>query len=594
MRNARRESASGRPGLESRVSGLPPPTTLAGVQASYDVLIIGSGFGGSVSALRLTEKGYRVGVVEAGRRYRTGEFATTNWDLRRFLWAPRFGLYGIQRIDLLSNVLVLSGAGVGGGSLVYANTHYEPHEAFYDDPQWVSITDWKAELAPFYALAKRMLGVAEAEADTPADDVMRAVATQLGVGHTFQPTPVAVYFGASGVEVDDPYFGGKGPRRSGCTQVGACMVGCNQNAKNTLDKNYLYLAEQAGADVHANAEVIDLEQLGSGRWRITTRRPGPWAGRYRRTYTADQVVFSAGALGTTKLLLKLIERGRLPGVSDQIGQLVRTNSEVLLGATARSFDVDYSQGVAITSSIHPEPHTHIEPVRYPKGSSAMGLLATILTDGGPGLPRPLRYLSNICTHPVRWLRSMGLRRWAERSVILLVMQSYDNSLRLFRRRGLFGTRMVSRQGHGDPNPTYIPIANEAARIAADAMHGDAMSSINEVVLNRPTTAHILGGASIGPDQASGAIDGYHRIFGSRGLHVVDSAAVGANLGVNPSLSITAMAERAMAMWPNKGEPDPRPEMGSPYRTVRPVRPKAPVVDPTVLGLDPWFGSRLQT
>jgi cholesterol oxidase len=282
-----------------------------------------------------------------------------------------------------------------------------------------------------------------------------------------------------------------------------------------------------------------------------------------------------------------MDTGRLPGVSEQVGQLVRTNSEVLLGATARGSDVDYSKGIAITSSIHPEPHTHIEPVRYPKGSSVMGLLATILTDGGPGLPRPARYLVNVVTHPIRWLKSMSLRRWAERSVILLVMQSYDNSLRLIRKRGLFGTRVVSRQGHGEPNPTYIPVANEAARIAAEVMNGDAMSSINEVLLNRPTTAHILGGAAIGADPSTGVIDGYHRVFGHESLHVVDGAAVGANLGVNPSLSITAMAERAMAMWPNKGDDDPRPGIATPYREVGSVRPRNPVVDPALLGVDVW-------
>ncbi|MGB5186612.1 MAG: GMC family oxidoreductase [Acidimicrobiia bacterium] len=562
------------------------------MSATYDVVIIGSGFGGSVSALRLTEKGYRVGVLEAGRRYRTGEFATTNWNLKRFLWGPRLGLYGIQRIDLLANVLVLSGAGVGGGSLVYANTSYEPHDAFYTDPQWGKITDWKQELAPFYATAKRMLGVEEASADTPADDVMRTIAQRLGVEDTFRPTPVAVYLGEPGVETDDPYFGGAGPRRSGCTLVGACMIGCNNNAKNTLDKNYLYLAEQAGAAVHADAEVIDLEPMRDGGWRLTTQQPGPRSGRNRQVFFAHQVIFSAGALGTTRLLLKLIDAGRLGNISEQAGQLVRTNSEVLLGATAHSTDVDYSQGVAITSSVHPEPHTHIEPVRYPRGSSLMGLLATVLTDGGPGLPRPLRYLVNVLTHPVRWVRSMSLRRWAERSVILLVMQSYDNSLRLIRKRGIFGTRIVSRQGHGEPNPTYIPVANEAARIAAEAMGGDAMSSINEVLLNRPTTAHILGGAAIGSDPSSGVIDAYHRVFGHPGLHVVDGAAVGANLGVNPSLSITAMSERAMAMWPNKGEADPRPPLGSEYRVVGPVRPNDPVVDPSVLGIDPWSSASL--
>jgi cholesterol oxidase len=556
------------------------------VDAFYDVVVIGSGFGGSVSALRLTEKGYRVGVLEAGRRFRTGDFAETNWDVKRFIWGPRFGLYGIQRLDLLSNVLVLSGAGVGGGSLVYGNTLYEPHDAFYTDPQWSAITNWEQELAPFYALARKMLGVTETSADTPADDVMRRVAERLGVADTFRPTPVGVFLGEPGVEVDDPYFGGAGPHRSGCTGVGACMIGCNQNAKNTLDKNYLYLAEQGGAVVHADTEVTDVEELPDGRWRISTQRPGPIKGSNRKAFFADQVIFSAGALGTTRLLLSLMDRGRLPEISGQAGQLVRTNSEVLLGATARGTDVDYSQGVAITSSIHPEPHTHIEPVRYPKGSSAMGLLGTMLTDGGPGVPRPLRYLGNIVFHPIRWLRSMSVRRWAERTVILLVMQSYDNSLRLYRKRGIFGTRVVSRQGHGEPNPTYIPIANEAAKIAAEVMGGDPMSSINEVVLNRPTTAHILGGAAIGPDPSAGVIDAYHRVFGQPGLHVVDGAAVGANLGVNPSLSITAMSERAMAMWPNKGEADPRPPLGSVYEPVPPVRPESPAVEVAVLGLDP--------
>jgi len=557
------------------------------MDASYDVVIIGSGFGGSVSALRLTEKGYRVGVLEAGRRYRTGEFPKTNWDVKRFVWGPRLGMYGIQRLDLLSNVLVLSGAGVGGGSLVYANTLYEPHQAFYEDPQWSAVTDWAAELAPFYATAQHMLGVTEARADTPADDVMREVALGLGVEDTFHPAQIGVFLGEAGVEVEDPYFGGAGPRRAGCTSIGACMVGCNQNAKNTLDKNYLYLAEQAGAVVHADTEVVDVEQLASGRWMISTQRPGPRTGTDKKVFFADQVVFSAGALGTTRLLLKLAERQRLPEASPQIGHLVRTNSEAILGANAHGTDIDYSQGVAITSSIHPDPHTHIEPVRYPKGSSAMGLLGTLLTDGGPGVPRPLRYVGNMFRHPVLWARSMSVWRWAERSVILLVMQSYDNSLQLTLKRGLFGTHVVSRQGHGEPSPTYIPIGNEAARIAAVAMDGQPMSTINEVLLNRPTTAHILGGAPIGAGPESGVIDPYHRLFGHPTLHVVDGAAVGANLGVNPSLSITAMSERAMAMWPNKGEADPRPAPGANYEKVPPVRPNAPTVTPEVLGIDPW-------
>jgi cholesterol oxidase len=557
------------------------------VRVDYDVIVIGSGFGGSVAALRLTEKGYSVGVLEAGRRFDADDFATTSWNLRRFLWFPRLSMYGIQRIDLLHNVLVLSGAGVGGGSLVYANTLYEPHDAFFTDPHWDHITDWRGELAPFYPLAQRMLGVTESPADTPADDVIQEVALRLGVSETFQPTPVGVFLGDPGVEVDDPYFGGAGPRRSGCTFAGACMVGCRHNAKNSLDKNYLYLAEANGATVHPNREVVDLRSRPGGGWEVTTQRPGPRRGRHVRRYTAEQVVFSAGALGTTRLLLALVDRGRLPAMSEKIGHLVRTNSEVILGATARTTAVDYSRGLAITSSIHPEPRTHIEPVRYPKGSSAMGLLGTILTDGGPGMPRAVRYLRNVVRHPGRWLRSLSVWRWAERSVILLVMQSFDNSIEVFRKRGLFGTRLSSRPGHGEPNPTYIPVANEAARLTADAIGGDPMSAINEVLLNRPITAHILGGAPIGQNPDEGVIDPYHRLYGHPGLHVIDGSAVGANLGVNPSLSITAMAERAIAMWPNMGDEDPRPGLGRPYRRVGAVRPRNPAVDPAVLGVDVW-------
>lgn len=554
--------------------------------ADYDVIVVGSGFGGSVAALRLTEKGYRVGVLEAGRRYEATDFARTNWNLRRFLWAPRLGLFGIQRLDLLKDVLVLSGAGVGGGSLVYANTLYEPHDEFYSDPQWGDITDWRRELAPFYALAKRMLGVAESPADTPADDVLRAVAIRLGVEHTFQPTPVGVFMGEPGVAVDDPYFGGAGPPRSGCTFSGACMVGCRNNAKNSLDKNYLHLAERNGATIHPECEVVDIRRHGD-RWQVVGRRPGLLASRHHRVYSADDVVVAAGALGTTRLLLQLAERGRLPGMSRRVGHLVRTNSEIINGVTARRATVDYSRGLAITSSIHPEPRTHIEPVRYPRGSSVMGLLGTVLTDGGPGLARPLRYLRTVARHPVRWLRSLSVWRWAERSVILLVMQSYDNSIEVFRKRGLFGTRLSSRPGHGQPNPTYLPIANEAARIAAEAVGGDPMSAINEVLLDRPTTAHILGGAAVGATHADGVVDAYHRVFGEPGLHVVDGAAVGANLGVNPSLSITAMAERAMAMWPNRGDDDMRPPLGARYEPVAPVPPYAPSVPASVLGIDPW-------
>ncbi len=557
----------------------------------YDVIVIGSGFGGSVAALRLTEKGYRVGVLEAGRRFEPEDFPKTNWDFRRFFWFPRLGMRGIQRMSLLKNVLVLSGAGVGGGSLVYANTLYRPHDAFYEDPQWKGVTDWKTELAPFYRLAERMLGATENPTHTPADEVTLQIARRWNVEDTFRRTPVAVYFGEAGIEAPDPYFAGAGPSRSGCLECGGCMVGCRHNAKNSLDRNYLYLAERAGAEVHAEHEVVDVRSLSDRGYAVTTKRPGAWVRKRRRTLAAKEVIFSAGSLGTTRLLLELAETGRLPDLSPMTGDVVRTNSEALVGATARSADVDYSRGVAITSSFHPEPHTHIEPVRYSKGSGVMGLLATVLTDGGGRVPRQLRFLGNVARHPIVFIRSLSLRRWAERSVILLVMQSYDNRLRVLRKRGLFGSRLTSEQSSGEPIPSYIPIANDAARVAADVMDGFPGSSINEVLLDAPTTAHILGGACIGASQDRGVIDPYHRVFGYEGLHVIDGSAIGANLGVNPSLTITAMAERAIAMWPNNGDPDPRPGSGETYQRVEPIAPHSPAVPVGVLGVDVWRGRR---
>jgi cholesterol oxidase len=527
-------------------------------KASFDVIVIGSGFGGSVSALRLTEKGYTVGVVEAGKRWETSDFPRTNWDVRKSLWFPKLGMKGIQRISLLNDVMVLSGAGVGGGSLVYANTLYEPLAPFYIDPQWRAIADWRSELAPHFTTAKQMLGVVQNPLDTPADAVMRSVATSMGVPETYHATPVGVFFGEPGVEVDDPYFDGEGPSRAGCVACGNCMVGCRFNAKNTLDKNYLYFAQRNGAQVFAEHTVVDLERSGE-EWLVTTHRSGAWFNKRIRMFRASQVVFSAGALGTTRLLLELAENGRLPGLSPRIGYQTRTNSEALVGAVAESRDVDYSEGIAITSSIHPDAETHIEPVRYGKGSNALGLLATILVDGVPGVPRQLRFLRQAVRHPLAFLRSLSVWHWSERGIILLVMQSRDNSLRMLRKKGRFGTRLTTEQGSGEPNPTYIPQANEAARLAASEMGGSPGSTLNEVLFDTPTTAHILGGAPIGTDRDHGVIDGYHRVFGCEGLHVIDGAAIGANLGVNPSLTITAMAERAVSMWPNAGDEDERPE-----------------------------------
>ena len=337
----------------------------------FDVLIIGSGFGGSVAAMRLTEKGYRVGVLEAGKRWSAETLPETSWNTRRFFWFPRLGMRGIQRISLLKNVMILSGSGVGGGSLVWANVSYRPHDAFYSDPQWGEVTDWESELAPFYDQAERMLGVEDNPTETNSDRVIKEVAEHFGVEDSFRPTPVAVYFGEKKVEVPDPYFGGEGPTRTGCRECGGCMVGCRYNAKNTLDRNYLYMAERHGTQVHPLNQVTDVAPMDGGGYVVSTERPGAWMNKRQRTFTAGQVVFAAGALGTSKLLLRLKE-SRLPDLSERLGFQFRTNSEAVLGARAKDRSIDYSEGVAITSSIHPEPHTHIEPVRYPVGSNSMG------------------------------------------------------------------------------------------------------------------------------------------------------------------------------------------------------------------------------
>ena len=541
----------------------------------YDVVVVGSGFGGSVTALRLTEKGYRVAVIEAGRRFAKGELPKTSWQLRKFLWAPRLGLRGIQRITPLRDIAILSGAGVGGGSLVYANTLYEPLAPFYTDPQWGHITDWRDELAPFYDQAKRMLGVNEVPEDTPADDYMHRLADELGVADTYHRTPVGVWFGKPGERVADPYFGGEGPDKIGCTGCGSCMVGCRVGAKNTLDTNYLYLAEKHGATVIPDTQVVDLQPLDGGGWTVSTERSGAWVRRQARTIRAEHVVLSAGVLGTVKMLLRLRDEGRLPALSNRLGDVVRTNSEAIVGASGPKIRPELTKGVAISSSIHPDETTHIEPCRYPPKSNAMGLLTTVLVDGGGRVPRQLRFLARIVRHPGAFLRSLSVKNWSERSVILLVMQSRDNSMRL-RRHPRLGT-LQTLPGHGEPNPSYLPVANDAARSVATMLDGEPWGAWNETLLDAPTTAHILGGCCIGDGPDGGVIDPYHRVWGYDGLSVADGSAVSANLGVNPSLTITAMTERAMAAWPNKGEPDPRPAAGAPYERVAPVAPAHPAV-----------------
>ncbi|WP_157062763.1 GMC family oxidoreductase N-terminal domain-containing protein [Actinopolyspora mortivallis] len=545
----------------------------------YDVVVVGSGFGGSVAALRLVEKGYRVAVLEAGRRFTDEEFPKTSWDLRRFLWAPRLGCYGIQRIHMLQNVMILAGAGVGGGSLVYANTLYRPLRPFFTDSQWAHITDWERELDRHYDQASRMLGVVTNPTVTPSDRVIQQVASDMGVADSYHPTPVGVYFGAPGERTADPYFGGAGPERTGCTECGACMTGCRVGAKNTLMKNYLYLAESLGAEVWPMTTVDRLHKDSAGRWRVRTHRTGAVLAKNRRTFTADQVVLAAGTWGTQNLLHRCRDNGDLPGISRRLGELTRTNSEAIIGAQRRTVDPeqDFSRGTAITSSFHPDEHTHIEPVRYGKGSNAMGLLQTLPTTGGTDTPRWKQWLRTAATRPLTTLRLLSVRRWSERTVILLVMQSLDNSLRTRLRRGRFGRRrLISEQGHGEPNPTWIPAGERANELAAEKIDGISGGTWGEL-FDIPLTAHFIGGCPISSDPDSGVIDPYHRAWGYPDLSIVDGSAITANLGVNPSLTITAQAERAFSMWPNKGESDPRAPQSAEYRPVEPVRPRHPAV-----------------
>ncbi|MER8042391.1 GMC family oxidoreductase [Streptomyces sp. NPDC094032] len=569
----------------------------------YDVIVVGSGFGGSVTALRLTEKGYRVGVLEAGRRFTRATLPKNSWDLKNFLWAPTLGLYGIQRIHLLGKVMVLAGAGVGGGSLNYANTLYEPLAPFFEDPQWKDITDWRDELTPYYDQAKRMLGVRLNPTMTPSDVHLKATAQAMGIGDTFHMAPVGVFFGDGGDaggaeeakarpggEVADPYFGGAGPSRKACTECGECMTGCRHGAKNTLNENYLYLAEKAGAVVHPMTSVVALTEDSRGGYAVKTLPTDNRKKGAGRTFTARRVVVAAGTYGTQTLLHRMKDTGLLPRISARLGELTRTNSEALVGSqtTDRRYRkrhgkdrVDFTKGVAITSSIHPDENTHIEPVRYGKGSNSMGGLTVLQVPYGAHRVR--NWLAEIVKHPSLAVRSLSNRRWSERTIIGLVMQSLDNSLTTFRKPGGLGKGLLTaRQGHGAPNPTQIEAATRAAALMAEEINGFAGSNIGEL-MGTPLTAHFLGGCPIGADAASGVIDPYHRLYGHPGISVVDGAAVSANLGVNPSLTITAQAERAMSFWPNKGEDDPRPRQGQAYVRLAAVEPKSPAVPAEAFG-----------
>lgn len=522
----------------------------------YDFIIVGSGFGGSVAALRLVEKGYRVAVIESGKRWQPQDFPETNWKFWKYLWAPGLLCYGIQRMHLLNDVLILGGSGVGGGSLVYANTLFTPPDPFFNDPVWKELeSDWKKELRPHYETAKKMLGVVKNPSFWSSDYALEDYAKEINREAHFKTSDVGVFFGEPGKTVPDPYFGGKGPDRTGCTQTGHCMVGCRDGGKNSTEKNYLWLAEKAGADIFAEQKVIQITPDESGVYSLVSEKTTDLILKKKQVYRTKGIVLAAGVVGTLDLLTLCKNKGYLKKLSNRLGDVVRTNSEVLGGVTARKATKVHSQGVSITSSLFVNENTHIELVRYPKGSDLMGFLGTLVTDGGTRVPRALKFLGNCLRHPLDFLRTLWPFGWGQRSVILLVMQTLDNYLTLSRKRrwwAFFKPGLVSKNS-GKRNPTYIPEANHAIRGMARRLDAIPQNAISEVLLNIPMTAHILGGCVMGKNAEEGVIDKYHRVFGYENMYVVDASAIPANLGVNPALTITAMAERAMSYIPEKSK-----------------------------------------
>jgi cholesterol oxidase len=520
----------------------------------YDYLIVGSGFGGSVSALRLAEKGYRVGVLECGRRFEDHDFAERLSQLRQTVFAPKLGLKGILRLTPFKDVLILSGAGVGGGSLVYAQTLWRAGDGFFQD--WRRVCGQAPDLEKYYELAEGMLGVVTHPRRTPADEVMAELAVDLGVADTFSPVPVGVYFGKPGVKQADPFFGGDGPARSGCIECGLCMLGCRHNAKNTLPKNYLWFAEHLGVQIEPERLVTSIRPLGapdgSDGYAVTSERTGSWIRKDRRTQTARGVVLTAGALGTNQLLAQCKRDGTLPRISDRLGQLVRTNAESFTAVTAPD-DRGWGRSVTITSSVHPTGDSHVEACTYGPGGNVMGLAFTLLTGDGTRITRPLKLLAQIVRHPIRFVRVTNPRGWSQRSLLTGVMQTTDASLTLVPKRRLLSrrVRLASRQDPDNPTPTFLPVANDVAQRLADRTGGTAQSWLTEVLFHMPVTAHILGGAVAADTPEHGVVDSEHRVFGYQNLLVCDGAVIPANPGVNPALTITAMTERAMAAIPVK-------------------------------------------
>jgi cholesterol oxidase len=520
------------------------------INFDYDYIIIGSGFGGSVSALRLSQKGYKVLVIEKGKWFKDSDYPKTNWNLRKWLWLPSFGFSGLFKMTFFRHVAVLSGVGVGGGSLVYANTLPVPKSPFFNSGSWNGLCNWETELSPYYDLAKQMLGATKHPYMSKSDKVMQTLASEMGDESAFEKTDVAVYFGKIGETVDDPYFDGKGPSRTGCNLCGGCMLGCRYNSKNTLDKNYLYLAQQSGAKIIAESEVYDVKAQGSNGqqgYRVSYKDSLLFFSK-KTTVTSRGVVFAGGVLGTMGLLLRL-KKSSLPNLSDRLGHGVRTNSESLIGVTTFDRKTNFSEGIAIGSIVKIDDNRHLEPVKYSAGAGFWRLLMAPMVTGKSVVERLGRMIVNIILHPIDNFKTYFVDDWSKRTQILLYMESIESTIRM----KMSGFGMIKTRMEDGPAPTaFNPIAQDLALKVERIVDGKAMVMVSETLLGIPSTAHILGGACMGADVSKGVIDLNNKVFNYENMLICDGSSISANIGVNPSLTITAIAERAMSKISPKG------------------------------------------
>lgn len=531
-------------------------------KADYDYIIVGSGFGGSVSAYRLAQKGYKVLVLEKGRRFAAEDFPKSNWNLKKWFWIPAINWRGLFKMTFFNHLTVYSGVGVGGGSLVYANTLPVPKEGFFKAKSWSHLADWQEELKEHYATAKRMLGAAQNQFLTKSDHIIAEIASDMGKKENFAKTDVGVFMGQPGKTVADPYFGGLGPDRTGCTFCGGCMTGCRHGAKNSLDKNYLYLAEQLGVTIAPESLVVDVvegqsREAGSSTYEVSVKQHLAWGRSRSVRYRSKNVIFSGGVLGTVSLLLKLKEKNSLSRLSDKLGLYIRTNNEAILGVTSSQKGLNFSKGLAISSIFHSDEHSHLEPVRYSKGSDFFRMLLAPHAPGASFLQRVTALVLAFLKNPVKWMRAITIRDFCNQTLILLYMRSLEGTLTFSRGRSVttgFGRGMVSSLSDKQQKPTaFIAEATDLANRFAKKVKGVTSNLFTETIFNIPSTAHVLGGCCMGEDRNQGVIDSKHRVFGYEGLYVIDGSSVSANPGVNPSLTITALAERAMSYIPPKNE-----------------------------------------